>query len=132
MSLFNEVMIAAVISVSALVLASDSARAHSQAPSEIGGERDLKNAVSFTQHKMVTITLGNISRSPQYYRIHLNGEYFDTTTKFAPGDFRDIKVPVRISEPNKPEVHNICSISGLVTDKFNVRICTKAHLVWIK
>jgi hypothetical protein len=109
------------------------ANAHSHSPTSFGGPDNPLDAVTVTGVQTVTITVGNLNSFPQSYEIYVDDELVGTTSEVAPNLFRKLPIPVKLSKPNTPEIHKVCSISvAKEGDMFRSKICTEAKLYWSK
>lgn len=124
--------------------------AHSQDTTPFGGPGNPEDAITLTGVKVVPITVGNLNKSLQAYEIYVEEGYLrddggkkvfvatsskleGTTSDVAPGLFRKLPIPIKLSEPNKPLVYQVCSVSvAKEGDMFRSKICTLAKLYWSK
>lgn len=116
-----------------LTLFSAGVMAHSQTPSVYGGEEAPMNAITFTGVKNIPITVGNLNDYPQEYDLYVDHEPIGSTGLIGGGVHKQMTIPVRLKEPNKPQIIEICSVSvPKGNEMFRTRICTQAKLFWSK
>lgn len=114
-------------------LISSNVLAQAQSPVSIGGPNDLVNALTLTNVKVVNITIRNTSDVSEAYDITVNDKIIDVTKLIPSGASRTIKVPVVISEPNKPEKFYICSTNKPPKGaSFKSRVCTIGRFMWVQ
>ena len=106
--------------------------AHSQTPTKYGGEKNKLDSISTTQIKIIPITIQNLNKYNQSYKIEVDGEIIGLTNKLTSKQIKRLKIPVKIYKKNTLENHSICSISIPRTkdEMFNTKICTKVLLYW--
>ena len=120
--------------ITTFLICSLSLFAHSQTPTKYGGKDDKLNSISTKQVKVIPISIQNLNSYTQKYEILINDKKVRTTDKLIKNQVLKLNVPVKINNPNKLELHNICTLSipNNKKEMFRTKICTKAYLYWVK
>lgn len=107
---------------------------HSQVPTVYGGKNNKLETISTRQYKTIPIIVQNLNSFPQKYSISVDGKEVWQTPSLSKNESKRLDIVVKIKEPNKLELHKVCSTS-IARDKkemFNTKVCTKAYLYWAK
>ena len=115
-----------------LVLLASNSYALDFYPAEIGGAKDLLNAMSLTNTKVVTIYIKNTDdKDGAKYKLLVDGKQVGTTGNIAWEQREAFKVPIRLDELGVPETHKVCAAT-IVTTGISVMQCTYAYVLWVK
>ena len=106
--------------------------AHMQSPNIIGGKDNILEAMTFYQHNVVNVKVGNLYKTPKSYNIYLNDKFVENTGKIYYTGVKNFSVKVSINAKGVPETHTICSISVLENgENVRTKLCTKVQMMWI-
>jgi len=113
----------------ALLFVSITSAAHSQIPSNYGGEKQPFKAMVLYKFTTVQITLVTLGVKPVSYDIYVDGKKSFTTDLIPNGSHKKLAVTVEMNKRETPEVHKICSVSTGGNAK--TKMCTVARLYWM-
>lgn len=111
-----------------LALVSSLSFAHSQTPVSYGGVKNLEQAVSLEDTKVIQFTIKNLNTTPSRYDLYVDDDKVHTTKMLSKGGIEQVPVIFHTKELNKAKTYRMCSKS-LNESGIRTKVCSRVQLV---